>query len=81
MFESSLPWVQFQLVRDFYENTRDSDVIRAVKLIIGSDISRDWVRSYISKLYEGAQKYIRQAPDIMAAKVMVRKRPKYWFGS
>ena len=46
-----------------------------------AEISRRWVRLSISELYEDAQMYIRQAPDIMAAKVMVRRRFKYWIGS
>ena len=69
--------MQFQFVRDFFENSHDPYVIKAVELIMGAEISRDWVRLYISELYEDAQKYIHQAPDIMAAKVMVRRRSKY----
>ena len=73
--------MQFQLVRDFYENAHHPAVIKAVKMIMGAEISRDWVRLYISKLYEDAQMYIRRAHDIMAAKVMVSKCPKYGFES
>ena len=74
-------WVQRQFVRDFYENSRDPDVIELVEEIMDAEISRRWVRLSISELYEDAQMYIRQAPDIMAAKVMVRRRFKYWIGS
>ena len=73
--------MQRQFVRDFYKNSLDPDVVELVEKMMGAEISRRWVRSNVSKLYDRAQKYIRLAPDIMAAKVMVRNCLTCWFES